>query len=131
MRTNAAFTLIELMIVVVIVGILAAAAVPIYRSTVTRAYESEIMAGLGTVRRAARVYWAEHDTYPTDIGQLTNWEGPLLTAESFDDMKYVAFGDFSITGTADALEVTWAGSVQGYRYSTVKITGNGTITRIQ
>lgn len=46
------FTLIELMVVVIMLGVLAAAAVPIYRFAVNRAYGSEGKATVGTVRKS-------------------------------------------------------------------------------
>lgn len=58
------FTLVELMITVVIVGILAAVAVPIYQAQVKRAKSSEADAALGTIRTALRVYYAENNAYP-------------------------------------------------------------------
>ncbi|MFW5923787.1 MAG: type IV pilin protein, partial [Planctomycetota bacterium] len=65
------FTLVELMIVVIIVAILAASAVPIYSSLVSRAYESEVLSALGTVRSAQRVYHAEYGKYPDNTDYLT------------------------------------------------------------
>lgn len=65
-RTNKekrGFTLIELMIVVIIVGILAAASVGIYRFYVKRAYSTEAKATLGTIRSAELVYFAEYNTF--------------------------------------------------------------------
>ncbi|OQB72795.1 MAG: Fimbrial protein precursor [candidate division TA06 bacterium ADurb.Bin131] len=64
------FTLVELMVVVIIVGILAAVAVPIYRQNVKRAMASEGAALLGSVLTAERVYYAEHNTYTTDSAAL-------------------------------------------------------------
>lgn len=58
------FTLVELMITIVIIGILAAVAVPIYQSQINRAKASEADAALGTIRTALRVYYAENSTYP-------------------------------------------------------------------
>ncbi|MCF7798007.1 MAG: prepilin-type N-terminal cleavage/methylation domain-containing protein, partial [Candidatus Marinimicrobia bacterium] len=53
------FSLVELMIVLVIIGILAAVGVPIYTSNVQKAKMSEADAALGTIRTALRVYYAE------------------------------------------------------------------------
>ena len=58
------FTLVELMIVIVIVGILAAVAIPIYQGNIRKAKMSECDAALGTVRTAMRVFYAEHGRYP-------------------------------------------------------------------
>ncbi len=62
-RNQKGFTLVELMIVVIIVGILAAVAIPMYQGATERAKASEAVAALGTIRGALRVYFAEHGTY--------------------------------------------------------------------
>ena len=62
-RNQGGFTLVELMIVVIIVGILAAVAIPMYQGATERAKASEAVAALGTIRGAMRVYFAEHGTY--------------------------------------------------------------------
>ena len=68
-RGKGGFTLVELMIVVIIVGILAAVAVPIYRGFVTKAYLTEAKACVGAIRAAEMVYYAEMDDWlvPTGI----------------------------------------------------------------
>ena len=62
-KNQGGFTLVELMIVVIIVGILAAVAIPMYQGATERAKASEAVAALGTIRGAMRVYFAEHGTY--------------------------------------------------------------------
>ncbi|HNS48762.1 MAG TPA: prepilin-type N-terminal cleavage/methylation domain-containing protein [bacterium] len=62
-RNQKGFTMIELMIVVIIVAILAAAAVPLYRANIRRAIKAEAEATLGSIRTAERIYKAQHDTY--------------------------------------------------------------------
>jgi len=62
-KNQGGFTLVELMIVVIIVGILAAVAIPMYQGATERAKASEAVAALGTIRGAMRVYYAEHGTY--------------------------------------------------------------------
>ncbi len=57
------FTLIELMIVVIIIGILAAVAIPMYQVVPERSRATEAVAGLDSVRNALRVYYAEHGSY--------------------------------------------------------------------
>lgn len=60
------FTLIELMIVVIVIAILAAAAIPLYRRSVQRARASEGLSLLGTIRTHYLVEMAEHEgTTPT------------------------------------------------------------------
>ena len=57
-RVQQGFTLIELMIVVAIVGILAAIAIPAYSDYVVRSKVSEAMAGLGACKTSVAEYIA-------------------------------------------------------------------------
>ena len=57
------FTLVELVIVIVIVGILSIVAVPIYRGYTRKAMASEGKALLGTIQTAQKVYFAEYATF--------------------------------------------------------------------
>jgi type IV pilus assembly protein PilE len=59
------FTLIEVMIVVVILAILAAMAVPAYNDYVTRGRLIEATAGLGDARNKMEQYFQDNRSYPT------------------------------------------------------------------
>ena len=59
MESRKGFTLIELMVVILIVGILAAVAVPIMRGRIDSAKWSEANAAAGSIRTAVRAYVAE------------------------------------------------------------------------
>ena len=61
------FTLIELMIVVTIVGLLAAVAIPGYGQYIRRAHRSEGMAALSGLAAAEERYYLSNNTYTTDI----------------------------------------------------------------
>jgi len=67
-KNKRGFTLIELMVVVIVVGILAAAAIPIYRFAMSRAYSSEAKATIGTMLTSMKVFYAENNNaYPTFV----------------------------------------------------------------
>lgn len=83
MKSNQGFTLIELMIVVAIIAILAAIALPAYQDYVARSQASEGFVLASGARTAVTVYHAEHDTYPSG-----NDEAGLADAESIIG-KYV------------------------------------------
>jgi type IV pilus assembly protein PilA len=59
------FTLIELMIVVAIIGILAAIAIPAYQDYVIRAQVSEGMTLMDGVKTTATEYYTNNGTWPT------------------------------------------------------------------
>ena len=64
MRTNQkGFTLIELMIVVAIIGILAAIAIPNFLQYQMKAKTSEAKVNLGAIKTSLEAYRAENDTY--------------------------------------------------------------------
>jgi len=62
-KHKSGFTLIELMVVVIVVGVLVAAAVPIYRFAVNRAYGSEGKATIGTMRKSEMTLHVENNTF--------------------------------------------------------------------
>lgn len=59
MRQSKGFTLVELMVVILIVGILAGATIPLMRGRVNSAKWAEASATAGTIRSAVRVRFAE------------------------------------------------------------------------
>jgi len=104
-RNQRGFTLVELMIVVIIVGILAAVAIPMYQGATERAKASEAVAALGTIRGAMRVYFAEHGTYVnanfTDGDQVTN--GGVLDVSDNDLLgRYFSTECYTFDGDATA-----------------------------
>lgn len=90
------FTLIELMVVILIVGILAAASIPLMRGRIESAKWSEANAMAGTVRSAARVYFAENGSIATTttMKQLGFDSGDL-------DGTYFSEACFKITKVAE------------------------------
>jgi len=69
-KNNKGFTLIELMIVVAIIGILAAVAIPNFVNYQCKAKQSEAKQALKTYATGLEAYMAEYDTYTTDISKL-------------------------------------------------------------
>ncbi|MBA7465892.1 hypothetical protein ES707_01064 [subsurface metagenome] len=71
-RKSKGFTLIELMIVVAIIGILAAIAIPRFANLIDRAREARTQGNLGAVRSAMAIcYGATNGTWPATIAAMT------------------------------------------------------------
>ena len=67
MRKSKGFTLIELMVVIVILGILAAVIAPRIPQFVNKAKEGRTKGNLGTLRSTLNIYYSDNDgIYPLD-----------------------------------------------------------------
>ena len=71
-RLNSGFTLIELMIVVAIIGILAAVAIPQYQNYVARAQVAEGLNLAGPFKLAISEYYITTGTYPNGGSRAEN-----------------------------------------------------------
>ena len=88
-RTQKGFTLIELMIVVVIIGVLAAISIPSYVAMQNRAKEGSTKANMHTLQLAAEDYGVQNDGVyagtmdATHIGNLlpANYKNPFSAHE--------------------------------------------------
>jgi len=70
-KNKKGFTLIELMIVIAIIGILAAIAIPQFSAYRTRSYNSAAQADLRNAATAQEGYFTEQITYCSTLANLT------------------------------------------------------------
>lgn len=84
------FTLIELMIVVAIIGILAAVALPAYQDYTARSQMAEAMTLGGGLRGVVSEYWTNEGTYPDSnatagASTAASINGKYVSAVEIDD----------------------------------------------
>ncbi len=69
-KSQAGFSLIELMVVVAIIGILAAIGIPQYAKFQARARQSEAKGALSALYSAEQSYQGEWNSYSVDLGNI-------------------------------------------------------------
>ena len=103
------FTLIELMIVVVIIGILASLALPRFMRTSVKAKQSEAKLNLKQIYTMENAYRQEKDTYYPGDGSTVFAHGGEAFASLGVEIMFPAYYSYSITGTTTTFSAT-AGS---------------------
>ena len=109
---NKGFTLIELMIVVAIIAILAAAALPAFGQQIKKAKDGKAVDLLGKMRSQFSMLQADLEGYPVD---------------EEDALKAVLDGSAEVTAAIDATKKVTATGINGYTKMTVGQAGNQTI----
>jgi prepilin-type N-terminal cleavage/methylation domain-containing protein len=115
------FTLVELSVVIVIIGVLAAFAVPRFRDAVERSKAAEAFNYLTSVVDAQERYFVRVGSYASSVTMLDI---------SFSTPKYFTVGDI-VAGDSGELESSWSqtltrkGASAGYGSYTVTFTDNG------
>jgi len=104
-RSQKGFTLIELMIVVVIIGILAALAIPRFMRATTKAKQSEAKQVLKQIYAMERAYRQEYDAYWGD-GVSASAAAPTGFARIGVDIMSTARYTYSLAATPNTFTAT-------------------------
>ena len=112
MKNKTGFTLIEILVVVLIIGILAALAVPQYQKAVIKSRATEAMTMLKAIGEAQEVYYLAHGHYTTDLTEL-DIDVPSDKIEPVDGdgkeimQKYYAYRCWSLGCGAESSQADW------------------------
>ncbi len=126
-KVQQGFTLIELMIVVAIIGILAAVALPAYQDYTIRAQVSEGMSLMGGARTGVTEFWSDRGVFPGSnasagvpaaasitgnyVTQVAVGANGVITATYGNQANAkIATGTCAVTPTDAGGSVEWAGT---------------------
>lgn len=101
---NAGFTLVELLVVVLIVGILTAIALPMYNHAVVKSRFSSMIPSAKEIANAQELYYMEHGSYAREETaldvQVANNPQTLVTLSDMSNYKYVMTEHEQVPGAA-------------------------------
>ena len=115
-RSEGGFTLVELAVVIVIIGVLAAFGVPRFKVAVEKSKAGEAFNYLAAVRGAQERYHNQKGSYSSDV---------TLLDMSQSTPEYFSLGTVTATESAWSLTLTRSGSSAGYGAYTVVFTEDG------
>jgi len=121
------FTLLELMIVVVIVGVLMAIALPAYQDSVRKGKRSDAMAALMDAVNRQEQFMLDRNTYTLDMTDLGFAADPLVSTELHYTIDAVAgtTGSIATSYTLTATPVGTSTQADDDRCTSFIITSNG------
>ena len=120
-KTRKGFTLVELAVVIVIIGVLAAFGVPRFLKSVERSKAAEAFAYLAAVRSSQERYQAQNGIYSSDITLLDI----KASTPKYFTVGTVAAGSTSSLQDSWTLTLTRTGASAGYGAYTVIFTQDG------
>ncbi|MDD2751854.1 MAG: prepilin-type N-terminal cleavage/methylation domain-containing protein [Candidatus Omnitrophica bacterium] len=126
------FTLLELMVVIIVIGVLATLGFVQYTTVIEKGRRGEAASILGTMRQMAEVEFQETGNYPTTAAQLQALMGAGFAAGACNGSYYFQYS-MDAAGTGTATRCTGGGKApQGTAADTMTLTiaggKGGTVT---
>ncbi len=117
---NKGFTLIELMVVVAIIGLLAAIALPKFGDASDSAKAANVQGNLANMRTAISMFYAKTNEYPDLVNNWDDLTGATASDEAGNDVLFTDYYSKSVTpktpgmgGDPEANNEVYTGTTSG------------------
>ncbi len=116
------FTLLEVLMVVIIIGVLATLAIPQYTKTVEKARASEAYSNLGTIRKAEWIFYNDRtpQTFTAVVGSLDIENPNSFATRNFNYTVTAGASTFTATAarvsgtnSGETITINQAGAIAG------------------
>jgi type IV pilus assembly protein PilA len=119
------FTLVELLVVVLIIGLLAALGISSFLSQRSKAQDAEAKQVIRTASHALQVFHMDHDTYNASVADLVEIESSLRSARHLVVNGTVTTYDVAVDSASGQNTYTLARDADGRVLRGCTVPGNG------
>lgn len=109
-QKNRGFTIVELLIVIVVIGILATITIVAYNGIQVRARDADRASDISTIKKKLEIYYASNGSYPSAYDMMSS----TFRKNSLDIQND---GTVTPAGSTQAINYCWPGNTSGYCYS--------------
>ena len=117
LRSNrGGFTLIEMLLVVVIIGVLAAMIIPNYVGRSNEARHKAAWGDMAVLKTQVGIFELDHGRFPGDLGELISPPGPQKYLQPDEDLLDPWGEQYIYSASGDSFRISYSHEAEGEQY---------------